>query len=221
MSNYETIEAGLILGKKTTWIPLIHRKVLFISCLALFISSLYSDWALAERADRNKPVHLESDSATVEDYKRKEAFRVSTFTGNVVLTQGTIMIKADKIIMKEDLKGYRYATAHGNLVSFRQKREGANEFIEAWSQRVEYNDQTDKIELFGKARLKRGPDEVKGDYISYDIVRDFFQVKGNSTKAEVENPDRRVRVVIQPKAKSPPVENDSENATPQPSPVDH
>ena len=214
MSNYETIKLGSILGKKSTRVPSVLRKGLLISYLVLFISSLFSGWALAERADRNKPVHLESDSATVEDYKRKEAFRVSTFTGNVVLTQGTIMIKADKIIMKEDLKGYRYATAHGNLVSFRQKREGVNEFVEAWSQRVEYNDQTDKIELFGKARLKRGPDEVKGDYISYDIVRDFFQVKGNSNKVEAENQDRRVRVVIQPKAKSPPVESDSENATP-------
>ncbi len=211
MSNYEAKKMKSILRNRDALIYPTFKQVHLISCLlAMVVGVLPSSLALAERADRNKPIQLESDSATVEDYKRKDTFRISTFVGNVILTQGTIVIKADKIIMKEDLKGYRYATAHGDLVSFRQKRDGANEFIEAWSQRVEYDDKTDKIELFGKARLKRGPDEVKGDYISYDVARDFFQVKGNNTKNEVENPDRRVRVVIQPKA-TPKIEDDSEN----------
>lgn len=80
--------------------------------------------------------------------------------------------------MKEDVTGYRHATAHGNLVSYRQKRDGVNEYVEAWSRRAEYDNKTDKIELFGSARLKRGTDEVEGDYISYDITSDFFQVFG-------------------------------------------
>ena len=211
MSNYEAQKMKPIL-RNTTLICLTSKQLRLISYLLVMVTGvLLPGLAFTERADRNKPIQLESDSATVEDYKRKDAFRISTFVGNVVLTQGTIVIKADKIIMKEDQKGYRYATAHGNLVSFRQKRDGVNEFIEAWSQRVEYDDKTDKIELFGKARLKRGPDEVKGDYISYDVARDFFQVKGSNTKSEVENPDRRVRVVIQPKATPSKVDDDSEN----------
>lgn len=201
-----------ILHNSDALVHFTFKHIQLISCLiAMVAGTLFSCLALAEGADRNKPIQLESDSATVEDYKRRDVFRISTFVGNVVLTQGTIVIKADKIIMKEDQKGYRYATAYGNLVSFRQKRDGVNEFIEAWSQRVEYDDRTDKIELFGKARLKRGPDEVKGDYISYDVARDFFQVKGNNTKSEAENPDRRVRVVIQPKATPSKEEDGSEN----------
>lgn len=212
MSNYEVKKIKPILHDIDTLTCRTFKQPRLISCLLFMVTvALLSGLALAERADRNKSIQLESDSATVEDYKRKDAFRISTFVGNVVLTQGTIVIKADKIIMKEDQKGYRYATAHGNLVSFRQKRDGVNEFIEAWSQRVEYDDKTDKIELFGKARLKRGPDEVKGDYIAYDVARDFFQVKGNNTKNEVESPDRRVRVVIQPKATPSKVEDDPEN----------
>lgn len=211
MLDHEARKMKRILRNNDTLIYLTFKQIRLISYLVtLIIGALLSSSVLAERADRNKSMQLESDSATVEDYKRKDTFRVSTFVGNVILTQGTIVIKADKIVMREDQKGYRYATAHGNLVSFRQKRDGANEFIEAWSQRVEYDDKTDKIELFGKARLKRGPDEVKGDYISYDVVRDFFQVKGNNAKSEVENPDRRVRVVIQPKATPSKVEDASE-----------
>ncbi len=169
-------------------------------CLSVIF---FSAGVSAERADRDKPIHLEADRATVEDYKRKGDFRTSVFTGNVVLTQGTLIIRADKIIMKEDAIGYRYATAHGNLVSFRQKRDGVDEYVEAWSKRVEYDDKTDKIELFGNARLKRGTDEVQGDYISYDITRDFFQVIGQPEQKNSENSDHRVRAVIQPKTKQP------------------
>ncbi len=157
--------------------------------------------ALAERADRDKPIHLEADRATVEDYKQRGEFRTSIFIGNVILTQGTLILRADKVIMKEDSTGYRHATAYGNLVSYREKRDGIDEYVEAWSRRAEYDNKTDKIELFGSARLKRGTDEVEGDYISYDITSDFFQVFGQPQPENDKNSDHRVRAVIQPKAK--------------------
>ena len=169
----------------------------FLSLFLVFSSSIVS----AERADRDKPIHLEADHATVEDYKHKGELRTSIFTGNVVMTQGTLILRADKVIMKEDAAGYRYATAYGDLVSYRQKRDGVNEYVEAWSKRAEYDDKTDKIELFGSARLKRGADEVEGDYISYDIASDFFQVSGRHQPENDKNSDHRVRDVIQPKAK--------------------
>lgn len=158
--------------------------------------------AIAERADRNKPVNLEADRATVEDVNRKDESRVSIFTGNVVLTQGTLRITADKVIMKEDTKGFRYATATGDLVTFRQKRDGLDEYVEGWSRRVEYDNKTDKIELFRQARLKRGTDEVKGDYISYDMNSEFFQVIGSNERGVATEADNRVRVTIQPKNKN-------------------
>lgn len=165
----------------------------------LFLLSIYSANAIAERADRNKPIHLEADRATVEDIKRKDSTRVSVFTGNVILTQGTMRITADKVIMKEDINGFRHATATGNLVSFRQKRDDVDEYIEGWSKRVEYDNRTDKIELFRQARLKRGEDEVKGDYISYDMNSEFFQVIGSNERGVETGADNRVRIIIQPK----------------------
>ncbi len=111
------------------------NRAIFSSFLGLFLI-FFSSIVLAERADRDKPIHLEADHATVEDYKRKGEFRTSIFTGNVVLTQGTLVLRADKVIMKEDAAGYRYATAYGDLVSYRQKRDGINEYVEAWSKRA-------------------------------------------------------------------------------------
>lgn len=174
------------------------KLILIVGLSGLFLAQS----VLAERADRNKPVYLEADRATVEDVNRKEASRVSIFTGNVVLIQGTMRISADKVIMKEDLNGFRYATATGDLVSFRQKRDGLDEYVEGWSERAEYDSKTDKIELFRQARLKRGSDEVQGDYISYDMTSEFFKVIGSKERGVEAGPDKRVRITIQPKNKS-------------------
>jgi len=174
-------------------------KLLLIICIT---GCLFAKTVMAERADRDKPVYLEADRASVEDINRKDASRVSVFTGNVLLTQGTLRISAEKVIMKEDNDGFRYATAMGNLVSFRQKRDGMDEYIEGWSKRVEYDTKTDKIELFRQARLKRGSDEVRGDYISYDMNSEFFQGIGSNERGVEPGPDSRVRIVIQPRNQS-------------------
>ncbi len=173
-------------------------KLLFI--IGLFLVCSFN--AVAERADRDKPIHLEADRATVEDINRKDSTRVSVFTGNVILTQGTLRISADKVIMKEDINGFRYATAIGNLVTFRQKRDGVDEYIEGWSKRVEYDSKTDEIELFRQARLKRGEDEVNGDYISYNMNSEFFQVIGSNERGVETGDNNRVRIIIQPKNNS-------------------
>ncbi len=174
----------------------------------LFIGYFFTTFAMAERSDRDQPVHLEADRAIVEDINREDASRVSIVTGNVLLTQGTLRISAEKVILKEDNEGFRYATAMGNLVSFRQKRTGQDEYVEGWSKRVEYDTKTDKIELFRQARLKRGSDEVKGDYISYNMNSEFFQVVGSSERGVESGPDSRVRIVIQPRNNSDQADED-------------
>lgn len=171
------------------------------------IGMLFSAPVMAERADSDKPVHLEADRATVQD-----ANKLATFTGNVVLTQGTLIIRADKMTVKEDANGFQYATAFGNLASFRQKRDGKEEYVEGWSERMEYDGKADKVQLFKKARLRRGQDEVHGDYISYDAINEFFQVNSQGQTGETSaqtQPGGRVRAVIQPKKKEPKSEADN------------
>lgn len=170
-----------------------------VRLIVVWLILLLTGNVLAERADRDKPIHIEADRATVEDFKHKGASRVSIFTGNVKFTQGTLVIRADKIILKEDTQGLSRATALGNLVYFRQKMEGSDDYIEGWSRRVEFDNKTHEIELLREARLKRGEDEVKGDYISYNTDSEFFQVSGSKERGDAEGPDSRVRVVIQPK----------------------
>jgi lipopolysaccharide transport periplasmic protein LptA len=168
-----------------------HPEILicFLALLAL------SGAARAEKADRDKPVFIEADSAVSDDAKK-----VSTFTGNAVLTQGTLVIKGDVLIMREDPEGFQYGTAHGNPAYFRQKREGLNEYVEGWGQRLEHNGKAEKLELFVNARVRRGQDESLGDYISYDQKTEFFNVRGGKEGGA----PGRVRTVIMPKDKNPP-----------------
>ena len=155
---------------------------------------LFTNQVLAERADRDKPVHLESDSATVKNTGISDnKNRVSVFTGNVLLTQGTMTIRSDKMEIEENKDGFQNFTAYGNLVSYRQKSEGKNEYVEGWGKRMEFDSKTDKVEFFKQARLRRGADEVHGEYISYESTTEFFQVN-NGTNTDSKN---RVRAVIQ------------------------
>ena len=152
---------------------------------------------LAERADRDKPVNLDADRVDLDDAKKE-----AVFVGAVRLTQGTLTIKADKIIVKQDAEGFQYGIAYGNPAHFRQKRQAYDEYIEGFAERLEYDGKADKMQMFTNARIQRGGDEVRGDYISYNAVTEYFQVIGGAkSTATTASPQGRVHAVIQPKPK--------------------
>lgn len=149
----------------------------------------------AERADRSKPINLESDRVRIDD-----VHKISVFEGKVLMTQGTLSIRADKVTVRQDKDGYQYGSANGNPASFRQKRDGADEYVEGEAERIEYDGKIDKVEFFSRARLKREPaDEVRGNYISYDLRTEYFTVTGGAGTSASGGPNERVRAVIQPR----------------------
>jgi lipopolysaccharide export system protein LptA len=175
-----------------------------ITLISLFISLN----AHAESADRDKPIELEADSVIVDDAKK-----TSTYIGNVILTQGTLVIRADKLIVREDISGFQHSTSTGNPTTFKQKREGKNEYMTGSGRRIEYDGRMDKVQLYTKAWVKRGEDIVYGDYISYDANTEYAEVIGGQKS---ENSSGRVRAIIQPKNKPAPIPTEP---TSQKSPV--
>jgi lipopolysaccharide export system protein LptA len=151
----------------------------------------------AESADRNKPIHLESDRVFIDDVQQ-----ISVFEGKVKLTQGTLTIHADKIVVTQDRLGYKHCTATGKTASFRQKHEGTDEYMEGYGERIEYDTRAETVDFFGQARVKRDLDDVKGDHISYSTRTEVFQVSGDPAKADGPNKGR-VHAVIQPKSAEP------------------
>ena len=183
--------------------------------LAFCVCCFTSLHALAESADRNQPIELEADKVTVNDAKK-----ISTYSGNVILTQGSLVIHADKLIVHEDEQGFQHSTSTGNPSTFKQKREGKNEYMEGSAQRIEYDGRMDKVQLYTRASVKRGGDIVHGDYISYDANAEYAEVLGG-IKSESGGPSSgRVKAIIQPKNKQispssqPPSSETPSNAVP-------
>lgn len=154
--------------------------------------------ALAEKSDRDKPINVEADRMLVDDAKKE-----SVFEGNVVVTQGTLQLRGDRVIVRQDADGFSYGVAWGKPATFRQKRDGRDEYIDGFADRLEYDERKDLLQMFSAAKLTKGGDEVRGDYISYNAKTEFFQVIGSGKAAtSPSDPNARVRAIIQPKAKA-------------------
>jgi lipopolysaccharide export system protein LptA len=111
------------------------------------------------------------------------------------------VIRADKLIVREDKEGFQHSTSLGNPTTFKQKREGKNEYMEGSAQRIEYDGRMDKVQLYTKAWVKRGEDIVHGDYIMYDANAEYAEVIGGNKSADGSGTSGRVHAIIQPKNK--------------------
>lgn len=168
-------------------------------CLALAVPP----GVLAERADRTQPLTIEADQSSTVDLARQ----VVVFVGNVVITQGTMRIEADRVEVRESPDGWRSAVATGTAAKpaqFRQKRDGVDETIEGRAQRIEFDGRADTVRLVGDATMRRlrgsvPADVVTGATITYDNVNELFRVSGGSEAGG------RVRAVLtpQPAASAP------------------
>jgi lipopolysaccharide export system protein LptA len=155
--------------------------------------------AQAERADRAKPMNVEADNLRYDDLKQ-----ASVFTGRVVLTKGTIVIRGARVDVRQDPDGYQYGvvTAEpGKLAFYRQKREGVDEFIEGEGETIEYDGKADRVKFIKRAEMRRFrgatlADEMAGSLIVYDNTTDVFSVDGGPASSAVGG---RVRAVLAPR----------------------
>lgn len=162
------------------------KRARLLLSLALSLAGLP---ALAEKADKNKPINIEADTVHMD-----EVNKVAVYDGHVILTQGTLTINAERIEIRQDDAGLSTGEARGNPVHFRQKVEGKDEYAEGWAKRMEYDGRGDKLRLMGEAHLKRGEEELRGNLITYDGKSESYQAQGGTSGAP-----GRVRAVIRPK----------------------
>ncbi len=188
------------------------------ACVLGMMMSLLSMAAQAERADRTKPMNAEADSLRYDDVKQ-----ISVFTGNVVITKGTMVIRADRVEVRQDNEGFQFGTASstgGKRAFFRQKRDSGDEWIEGEAETIIYDGKADNVNFSRNASLRRlrgatVTDETQGAQITYDNTSDVFNVSGGAAGAG--NPSGRVRAVLSPRnAASAPAAAAPANATPAP-----
>lgn len=180
------------------------NKNIFTSLLVC-ASALFSGVVWAEKADRNKPMNIESDALRYDDLKQ-----ISIFTGRVILTKGTIVIRGSRVEIRQDPEGYQFGVATeepGKLAFFRQKREGVDEYIEGDGQTIEYDGRADTVKFIGKGVLRRLrgatlADEVTGNVVQYNNLTDIFTVDGGpgqTGSSAAGAPRGRVRAMLTPK----------------------
>ncbi|HZW12994.1 MAG TPA: lipopolysaccharide transport periplasmic protein LptA [Noviherbaspirillum sp.] len=173
--------------------------------LLLMLTAAATGNVHAEKADSDKPTNVEADQMAYDDVKQ-----INTFAGNVVLTRGTLIMRAHKMIVTQDPAGYQFATLlapAGGLATFRQKRDaGPNQWVEGHAERIEYDGKTEIVKLFSKAMIRRlegnkPTDEVEGEFISYDSRAEFFTVNNTAT-GESKPGGGRIKATIQPRTES-------------------
>ncbi|KAB2867852.1 MAG: lipopolysaccharide transport periplasmic protein LptA [Ideonella sp.] len=183
--------------------------------------SLMVAWsAAAERSDRTKPLTMEADRPCTVDLVRQ----VSICSGNVVIAQGTLVIRADRVELRELPDGYRTATAIGTAAkpaTYRQRRDGGEEELEGSAERIEYDARTDTLRFTGNAQVRRlrggqPAEDIQGSVIVWDNAAELFSVQGGA--ATPSNPSGRVRAVLSPRAEAASAAGSAAAATPlQPS----
>ncbi|MGH8712382.1 MAG: lipopolysaccharide transport periplasmic protein LptA [Casimicrobiaceae bacterium] len=107
----------------------LQRLPCALLCLALAAAP-----AWAEKADRDKPINFQGDTGGGNAETKS-----GELAGHVVVTQGTLSIHADRIVFHQNPDNSLSATAYGNPVTFREKRDGVDEYYEGFAQRIVYD----------------------------------------------------------------------------------
>lgn len=159
----------------------------------------------AEKADRYKPITIEANQNSTIDLLNQ----FTVFNGNVVVTKGTMVIRAARVEVRQSPDGYQSAVAFGSPgqhATYRQKRDQPDEWIEGDAERLEYDGRSDVIRFVNNATVRRLrgatlADEISGNLVTYDSTTEVFNVVGGNASAA--NPGGRVRATLTPREGSP------------------
>ncbi|MFI4938871.1 MAG: lipopolysaccharide transport periplasmic protein LptA [Burkholderiales bacterium] len=174
----------------------------FLPLLLIALQFTVAGIAHAEKADSQKPYNVSADNMVDDDVKQ-----IRTWTGNVILIQGTMILKGTKLVVTTSPDNYDFATLYapaGGRATMRQKRDGGPDL---WMEgeatdRITYDQKTSIVKLFANAKLRRltgakPTDEATGAFLSYNSQTEI--VTGANTEAGDSKPGAgRVIVVIQP-----------------------
>ncbi|WP_418317292.1 lipopolysaccharide transport periplasmic protein LptA [Piscinibacter sakaiensis] len=181
---------------------LIRPPFSLLAAPLLLLVGLASTPASAERADRGKPLEVVADTQGSIDVLKQ----VVAFSGNVVITKGTLTIKADRVEVREGPNGFRTAIAIGSTqpATFRQKRDGVDEYIEGNAARLEYDERGEVVRFINNASVRRlqgrsVAEEITGELITYDGTSEVFTVSGGTSRNAAGGNGGRVRAVLTPR----------------------
>jgi lipopolysaccharide export system protein LptA len=141
--------------------------------------------------DREQPIRITADSAS-----RFETTGETHYTGNVELTQGSLRINADRIVVQQPQNGAGVIIATGNPARLKQTPTEQRGPVSASAERIEYRQDLDTVKLVRNARIEQEGAVVTGAIIDYEV--NAQQVKARAAVSAEDN--QRVEVIIPPGA---------------------
>lgn len=197
MLNFTTLPSSAFLMKPSYRLP---AALFLLACLAA--PPAFAQGVGSRIDNTQEPMNIEASQLAYDDAKQ-----VGTFTGNVVLTRGTLTLRAHRMVVSQDSDGFQFVTLYagdGKPATFRERRGATpSSWVEGRAgDRIEYSGKTEMVQLFGNSKVtllegERVTDQVEGDFISYDSRAEFYTVKNAGAAAR---PDSgRIRVIIQPR----------------------
>lgn len=142
--------------------------------------------ALARTSDRNKPMDIDAGRS---DYSLDES-RPTTLSGGVVITQGTLEIRADQaVIYSADGDPVRVVLT-GKPVKLRQELDDGKQ-MDAVANKVDYDLKTEIVVFTGAVTIRQPSGSIAGERVVYNMKTG--QVQGGGQDAG------RVKIRIMPR----------------------
>src|SRR5690606_670811 len=164
-------------------------------CLSAALGSTAA-WALP--SDRDQPIHIQADSAELDDKKG-----VAIYRGDVVITQGTLKITGDTVTINQNTQGdIERFTAVGKLAYYEQLPEAGKSIVQAYGRTIQYFASNERIVLIDQAKVIQEGNTFEGEKIIYDTATQVVNA-GRATGDTITPPQPRIDMVIQPRKKTP------------------
>jgi len=150
--------------------------------------------AYALKSDKEQPIEVTSESAD-----RDEKQGVTTYHGNVVIKQGSLLIQAEHVVIKTTITGkssleeLEEITTTGQPSHFLQQINTEGDLVDATAITIDYRVKDKKVDLIDQAILKQQGRVITGDKISYDVGAQRVIANGEASQ---EKPASRVTVII-------------------------
>ncbi len=162
---------------------------LFASLLLLLPGLL-----LAQQPSR-EPITVEADRLELNSKSG-----LSTYQGNVEMRQGTLLLRADKVVLHSKGSNLQLAVADGTPVYLERPDPQTGELLKANASHMEYRIGEGVLEMKEQAHLWRGKDEFSGDHIIYELNKRVVRAFGEKNGKD----EGRVRVILQPRKEEQP-----------------
>jgi len=165
-----------------------HRIRLALMMMMMSLSAwLPAGAAHALRQDADEPIHVNARSV-----ETNEKTGMAVYRGDVLVEQGGLSLRADRIEIHTRNKRTDFIRATGKPAKLRQRAEEQTDEIRAEAERIDYRVASGQIEMTGNVTVRRGGDTFTGKVLQYDLDDGTLKASGD------ESGDGRIHAVIQP-----------------------